>query len=287
MNLPMSYTYGLSVVTSHLAAGASVMLDRRSSFDPGFWTAASRERCTSFHGVPAAYELLRQCSHLLPDLPTLSSMTQSGGTLAPETTRWLMQSFGERSVRIHKMYGMTEATARICVLPPERLISKITSVGLPVPGGRIEIAADGEVIYHGPNVMMGYAEQRLDLTRADDLGGILRTSDIGWMDEEGFVSLQGRRGRICKIFGVRLNLDEVEAQFFAGRDAAICSAEGQLIVFHDGQVTDLSDRLRSLSTALHLPPQCVSPRRLLALPRLSNGKYNYAELKILAGVSQE
>ena len=71
------------------------------------------------------------------------------------------------------MYGQTEATARISYVPPEALPEKAHTIGIPIPGGRLSIRSgsqeitepdvEGELIYHGPNVMLGYAEHHEDL----------------------------------------------------------------------------------------------------------------------------
>ena len=126
-----------------------------------------------------------------------------------------------RGGRFFVMYGQTEATARIAYVPPDRLSEKLGSAGIAIPGGRLSIEpagagtmdgpVTGEVVYEGPNVMLGYATGSGDLALGDELGGVLRTGDIGYLDEDGFLFLVGRSKRIAKVFGLRINLDEVEA----------------------------------------------------------------------------
>lgn len=122
------------------------------------------------------------------------------------------------------MYGQTEATARMAVLPPERLADKLGSAGLALPGGRLEADDDGEILYHGPNVMMGYADTADDLSRGDDLGGVLRTGDLGRVDPDGFLHITGRLKRMAKIFGIRVNLDDVERMLRGSGPVAVTAA---------------------------------------------------------------
>ena len=109
------------------------------------------------------------------------------------------------------MYGQTEAAPRISYVPPHRLPEKIGSIGLAIPGGAVDIdPSSGELVYSGPNVMMGYALSRDDLRKPDECHGVLGSGDLGRRDEEGFVYLTGRLKRFVKLSGSRVSLDEVE-----------------------------------------------------------------------------
>ena len=94
----------------------------------------------------------------------------------------------------------------LAILPAERLPEKVGSVGFAIPGGSVAID-DGEIVYRGPNVMMGYAECRADLALGDTQGGTLRTGDLGHIDEDGCLWITGRIKREAKLFGLRVNLD--------------------------------------------------------------------------------
>src|SRR5205085_377478 len=122
--------------------------------------------------------------------------------------------------RMFVMYGQTEAGPRMTTLPPGRLAAKLGSVGAAIPGGALasqtaggettQPQITGEVIYRGPNVMMGYAETAAELARGDDNGGRLATGDLGYLDADGDLWLTGRSKRIGKVFGVRVQLDDLE-----------------------------------------------------------------------------
>jgi acyl-CoA synthetase (AMP-forming)/AMP-acid ligase II len=277
-SLPLHYSFGLSVLNSHLVAGATVMLTEAGLLERSFWTHLDAHRCTSLAAVPYQYEMLRRLRYDRSEHPTVTALTQAGGRLSPE----LIAEFSKQADRFFVMYGQTEATARIAVLPPDRLADKPGSVGVAVPGGRLEIE-DGEVIYHGPNVMMGYAETAADLARGDDLGGVLRTGDLGWLDPEGFLSITGRLKRIAKIFGVRVNLDDIERLLRDSGPVAATSGDDRVTVWAEGLDAAGCARLaRRLGAELRVHWSGFDVRGIDRLPLLATGKIDYRALEARA-----
>ena len=185
-----------------------------------------------------------------------------------------------RGARLVVMYGQTEATARIAYVPPERLGDKVGSIGVPIPGGELEVD-DGELVYRGPNVMMGYAEERADLARGDELGGVLRTGDLGYRDDDGFFWLTGRTKRFTKIYGLRINLDELEAsEREHGPIAAVGQDDERVVIFVEGRHTRTPGEVRrAMSLAYKLTPRTFDVRVVEALPLTSNGKVDYRSLE--------
>ncbi|EHR61671.1 AMP-binding protein [Saccharomonospora cyanea] len=276
-SLPLHYSYGLSVLTSHLLVGATVVLCDGGVLSPRFWRAVDEHGATSLAGVPHTYETLDGIRWRPGRNPTLRTLTQAGGRLAPR----LVRRFGELAeadgLRMFVMYGQTEATARMTVLPAERLKDKLGSVGLPIPGGRVDID-DGEVVYHGPNVMLGYAEGPEDLARGDELGGTLRTGDLGRLDEEGFLWLTGRRSRVGKVFGTRVDLDVVERALDDVGPVAALDADDRVAVWSASGAGEDEVRAR-LVREFGLPRAGFLVHHVTALPRLPNGKIDYQRLR--------
>lgn len=277
-SLPLHYSYGLSVLNSHLHAGATVVLTEASMLERAFWARLDAHRCTSLAAVPYQYEMMRRLRLNPADHPTLTATTQAGGRLRTE----LIQEFAARIGRFYVMYGQTEAGPRMATLPPHRLADKLGSAGVAVPGGRLAVD-DGEVVYHGPNVMMGYAADAADLARGDDSGGTLRTGDLGGLDDEGFLFITGRMRRIAKVFGVRVNLDDVERLL---RDCGPVAATGG-----DDRITVWAERLtdadratlaRRLGAQLRLHWSGFDVRAVDRLPLLATGKVDYRELEARA-----
>lgn len=189
-SLPLFSGYGLSVLNSHLIRGATVVVEPHGLLDREFWTSVDAFGVTSLAAVPHQYELLCRIGFDPRAHPGLKVLTQAGGRLRPD----LIQGFAAK-MRAQgtpgRMYVMYGASTRVSVLPPDRLPDKLGSVGRAIPGGSLSIE-DGEVVYRGPNVMMGYAECAADLARGDDLGGVLRTGDPGHLDEDGLLYLTGQ-----------------------------------------------------------------------------------------------
>lgn len=277
-SLPLHYSYGLSVLNSHLVAGGTVVLTDAGLLQRSFWADLYAYDCTSLAAVPYQYTMLRRMRFDRSDYPALTTLTQAGGRMAPE----LVDEFAAKMERFYVMYGQTEATARIAVLPPDRLAGKPGSVGVAVPGGRLEID-DGEVVYHGPNVMMGYADTAEDLARGDDLGGVLRTGDLGRLDPEGFLHITGRLKRIAKVFGTRVNLDDIERLLHDCGPVAVTAGDDRVIIWTETLDPSAMVRLgRRVATELRLHWSGFDVRHLDHLPILATGKVDYRTLESLA-----
>ncbi|MFI5494483.1 AMP-binding protein [Actinoplanes sp. NPDC051859] len=279
--LPLFYTYGLSVLNSHLLRGATVVLERGGMLQRDFWSAVQTHGVTSLAAVPYQYEMLRRLRFDPAVYPSLRTLTQAGGRLRPELVEDFAQRMAAVDGRLFIMYGQTEATARMTVLPSDRIADKLGSAGLPIPGGSLSIAG-GEIVYKGPNVMLGYADSAADLARGDDLGGVLRTGDLGHLDDEGFLFLTGRRKRIGKVFGVRVNLDDVERTLAAHGAVAAVAGDDKLHVFVEGADAALARSVRGeLAGFLDTHFTGLDVRGIDALPLLPTGKIDYRSLEAL------
>jgi acyl-coenzyme A synthetase/AMP-(fatty) acid ligase len=275
-SLPFHYSYGLSVLNSHLLAGGSVVLPRGGVVQTSFWSAFERHKCTSFAGVPYFYELLRRTGWLGLALSSLRTMTQAGGQLAPERALELHKQLGLRGARLVVMYGQTEATARIAWVPPSWLDDKAGSIGVPIPGGELKVD-EGELIYRGANVMMGYATELEDLALGDKLGGVLRTGDLGHRDDDGFFWVTGRSKRFAKVYGLRINLDEVEAALPVPCAAVGADERGITVFAVGGDPDELRTRL---ADRFHLRARTFDVRGVEQLPTTASGKIDYSALLV-------
>jgi len=230
---------------------------------------------TSMAFVPSQYEMLRRLRFDPAKYPTLRTLTQAGGRLRTELVTEFAQKMATVGGRLFVMYGQTEAGPRMATLPSDRLADKLGSVGPALPGGTFTIE-NGEVVYRGPNVMMGYADTAADLAKGDEQGGVLHTGDLGRIDEDGFLHLTGRSKRMGKVFGVRINLDDVEKNF----PVAAVAGDDQLIVFAQGLADSDARALRSkIADWLGTHVTGVVVRGVDALPLLPNGKVDYRALE--------
>lgn len=288
-SLPMHYVYGLSVISSHLDAGASVVLTDTSLAEKQFWLLANQYRITSLAGVPYTYEMLKRLRWQQMNIGSLRTLTQAGGKLHASLVREFALACEEKGIRFYVMYGAAEATARMAYLPPELAVNNPASIGIPIPGGEFWIEDDcghvirqpgvtGQLHYRGPNVSMGYATCAEDLVRGDERSGILATGDLAQRDQQNLYFIVGRRSRFLKLFGNRVNLEEVEQIVRStGIDCACGGDDAGLRIY----ITDASRRREALSlvqqmTRLH--SSVLHVIELEQIPRNSFGKIAYSEL---------
>jgi len=289
--LPMNYTYGISIINTHLAAGASIVLTDKALMQKEFWQQLKDFEATNFGGVPYTFEMLNRLRFERMNLPTLRCVTQAGGKLSPT----LHEKFAKWAVDAGKkfivMYGQTEATARMSYLPAEKSLEKCGSIGIAIPGGRFALLGEngseiteaemaGELVYYGDNVTMGYAECGEDLVKGDDRGGRLETGDMAKFDKDGYYYIVGRKKRFLKIFGNRVNLDETERLLkteFPNCDFACAGVDDKMSVFvTDEKIKDavlpfLTDKLKFHASAFKI---CL----INAIPRNESGKVLYKDL---------
>lgn len=283
--LPLHYSYGLSILNSHLAAGAAVVLTDLSVADECFWDLAARAGATNLAGVPYTFDLLDASGFERRDLPSLRFVTQAGGRLAPDRVA-SYAALGRRSGwDFFVMYGQTEATARIAYLPPDRAASRPESIGIPVPGGHLHLEpvpgidepGVGELVYTGPNVMMGYAESAADLAAGAELDR-LRTGDLARRADDGLWEITGRLNRYAKVFGLRLDLDRIENHLAdAGIRARVVATDQHVHVFVDRPRT-VARATAAVGRLVSLPPTALTVSRVDTFPRTPSGKTDYATL---------
>ena len=283
--LPLHYCYGLSVLHTHLLRGASVVLTTLSVVDRCFWDLCVARGVTSLAGVPHTFELLERVGFDPGQLPTLRRLTQAGGRMPPDRVRRLAESGRAHGVDLVVMYGQTEATARIAYLPPALAATHPHAVGIAVPGGRLRLepadAEVGELVYAGPNVMLGYAEGPADLA----LGKLveeLRTGDLARITPEGLVELVGRTSRFVKVCGLRLDLDRMEQVLSDAGIDALCAADGETVVVAVvGGPTEVRTARGLLTAATGVLSASFDVHPVTVLPRLASGKPDHAAVTAL------
>lgn len=285
--LPMSYCYGLSVIHSHLLRGAGLILTPHSVVDAEFWELFRRFGGTSFAGVPYTFELLDRVGFDSFDLPSLRYLTQAGGHLPPDRVR-RFATLGERhGWEFYVMYGATEATSRMAYLPPELAASHPSSIGLPIPGGSFTIEpidgwdelGVGELVYRGPNVMMGYAHDRSDLASGPGVDA-LHTGDIARRGGDGLYEIVGRASRFAKLFGLRIDLQRVESALRDRGISAFCADDdGTLAVAATAPEAVVT---AAAAEATGLPPSAIAVVTVPELPLLPSGKPDYPTVRQLA-----
>jgi len=289
-NLPFYYSYGLSVLNTHLAQGASIIVTEHSMFSKEFWELFKKEQVTTLNGVPYHYEMLKRVGMMKMELPSLKYMTQAGGKLNQKLVKEYTQWAYEHKVDFFVMYGQTEATARISYLPKERTMEKISSIGIPIADGRLfiqdvnsgklidDVEKDGELIYEGNNVMMGYATNLEDLVKGDELNGKLATGDIAQKDKDGFFYITGRLKRFIKMQGNRIGLDEVEHYLKSKSYDVLCTGMDNKLMIGVRQEDKAKEILKVVTKAFNLHHSVVKVQYIQKFPVSKTGKIQYEEL---------
>lgn len=288
--LPMYYSFGLSIINSHLLKGATILLTDKTYAQREFWNFLRENEATSMAGVPYTWEMLRRLRFFRMDLPSVKTMTQAGGKLNAEIAREYIENAHQTGRQFIIMYGQTEATARMSYLPWEKAIDKCGSVGVAIPGGRFELVdpagnvitkpnTDGELIYYGDNVSMGYAECAADLLKGDENCGRLATGDIAHRDEDEFYYIIGRLKRFVKIWGNRCNLDQIEQLVKTVTTNCACVGVDDLVTIYTTQQGVEQDIKQWLTAKTGLNSRAFAVRVIDVIPVSESGKIDYSALQ--------
>lgn len=251
-SLPMCYAYGLSVINTYLYAGASIVLTDIKIIHSDFWRLIKEKCVTSFSGVPYMYKLCQKMNVFSSDFPNLKILTQAGGKLDCDLQEYYGKYCVEFNKKFYIMYGQTEATARMSYLQPDKMLTKAGSIGKPVRGGEFLIFSErcqkinkpyeqGEIIYKGRNVYIGYSYTYMDLDKSEETNNVLHTGDYGYFDSEGYWYVTGRKDKYVKLMGKRIDLAHMEHILFEHYgEKYICSIGNEKInIFGEGDENEI------------------------------------------------
>jgi len=295
--LPVSYCFGASVLHTHLWQGGAVVFDSRFTFPDKVLRAIAHYGCTSFAGVPTAYQILLRRSNIrsIP-LPSLRRFLQAGGALGVASIRQMRAIVPHAGFFV--MYGQTEATARISCLPPERLADKAGSVGVPLDNVMVRIVGadgedvpageSGELCVAGKSISAGYLDEPEE-TRRRFRGGWLATGDIASRDADGYLWITGREGEFLKMCGIRVGFAEIEASVAAVPGVLECAAlavphaeAGEALALFVVAAAEADDVIAAVRRGLPAKCICDSITRVAQLPRNAHGKLIRSQLPRLA-----
>ena len=289
-SLPMYYSFGMSVINSHLIKGATLLLTDKAVIQREFLTFLKERKATSIAGVPYTYEMLRRLRFLKMDLPELKTMIQAGGKLNANIVKEYVKAAQANGKEFIVMYGQTEAAPRMSYLPFDKALEKYASIGIAIPGGKLSVRdvndneitkpdTDGELIYEGPNVCMGYAECIADLAKGDENNGVLHTGDVAKFDSDGYFYITGRMKRFVKVWGNRCNLDATEQLVKAIITSCACvGVDDKISIFvtEDG----LDEKIKTyLCDKTGLNIRAFEVKVVDAIPTLPSGKLDYQTMQ--------
>jgi len=224
--MPMGYSYGLSILNTHLQKGAKIVFNKSTILEKDFWQKIIKHKVNSFGGVPEFYEFLKRIDFQKYFYTSIKYLTQAGGKLNEETLKYFGNICKKKRIKFYVMYGQTEASPRMTLLSWNMFFKKINSIGKPLKGYKISLVSknnklvrktnqEGEIVFHGNNVSLGYAKNLKDLRNGDINKKILYTGDIAYRDKDNFYYIVGRKKRFIKLFGKRFDLKEIEDFLFS------------------------------------------------------------------------
>jgi O-succinylbenzoic acid--CoA ligase len=188
--LPVAHVGGLSVLVRSAAFATTAILHER--FDAAAVAGALRDRDVTMVSLVATM-LARLLEAGLEQPPALRCALLGGGALPPA----LAEQAAAAGIPVAQTYGLTEACSQVTTSE----IGEPETAGRPLPGTRVEVSAEGEILVAGPTVAPGAAGE----------DGVLRTGDLGALDEAGRLTITGRRADTIVTGGENVAPAEVEA----------------------------------------------------------------------------
>lgn len=287
--LPFNYSYGLSIIHTHLHVGGLIVMNNNSLAENAFWVKLEKYLPNHMGGVPFTYEILKRFENRFFEINTIKTLTQAGGKLSNELVRHFAEKSHQNQVDFFVMYGQTEATARISYLTTQDAILKPDSIGKAIPAGKLSLldnenksvnseGIEGQIVYEGENVSLGYAMSAEDLNLGDINFGRLLTGDLGKFDSEGFFYITGRISRIAKIHGVRINLQEIDDYLSTLNVVSATVSDDLKIYVYIERGVDEAEMSMKISQFLNIRISALEIRILPILPRTISGKIDFAKL---------
>lgn len=274
--MPPNYTYGLSIINTHLYRGGNLVITNKSVFEKGFWELVKKFKVTNINGVPYFFEILKKLKISKERMPYLKFFTSAGGALDNKLYEYFKNFILKSKIKFFCMYGQTEATSRISILPYQDFFKKFGSIGKVLDGGSLYIDKNkdvGELYYKGKNVCLGYAQNYNDLKKDDENKGILKTGDIVKKYKNNFY-IVGRKKRFAKVYGHRINLDDIQKKLQDLSLKCVCIEKNNLVYI----LTDNKKNINKIK--IELEEQKLNPNyfKVILVNRFiynSNGKISY------------
>ena len=283
-SLPLNYIYGLSVLNCSLESRSKFVINNSSWIERNFWIDVESNKVTDLSGVPFMFQALKRLNISKKILDNLKCVNQAGGRLEPNLTEFFVNFFQSKNINFYTMYGATEASPRISYVPPEKAKEKIGSVGIPIDIGKVytdnrDKKSLGEIIYEGKNVCMGYAFTRNELALNDINKGILKTGDIGYIDNDGYLTITGRKKRFVKIYGVSVNLDKIESELKKiSEDLAVIGKDDLILILLANSMKNHSDLKNELKNNINFPLRAIKIKNVGTIYKNSSNKLDYAKM---------
>ena len=285
LNVPINFVYGFSIFTTNCMRAGRMVCTDKDIMQKAFWDEMEEYGYSTLGGVPFLYENLNRIGFFRKNSQSLRYLTHTGGVINGELRKTIFTYCLEFEKQFFAQYGQTEAGGRMAYLTTDGLLEEETSIGTPVYGGNFSIDPDtNELLFSHTSIFGGYAHTLQDLTSYEQ-PAVLRTGDTAKKEDNGIYSITGRIKRIMKLFGIRLNLDEVEFilknELEGNTFICLNSNDKKIIVLYDNQEIDPKAITEIIKNKLRINPQYVHTEHIESFPLSQNGKINYPLLQNL------
>lgn len=285
LNVPINFVYGFSIFTTNCMRAGRMVCTDKDIMQKAFWDEMEEYGYSTLGGVPFLYENLNRIGFFRKDSQSLRYLTHTGGVINGELRKTIFAYCLEFEKQFFAQYGQTEAGGRMAYLTTDGLLEEETSIGTPVYGGNFSIDPDtDELLFSHTSIFGGYAHTLQDLSSYEQ-PAVLRTGDTAKKEDNGIYSITGRIKRIMKLFGIRLNLDEVEFilknELEGNTFVCLNSNDKKIIVLYDNPEIDPQTITEIIKNKLRINPQYVRTEHIESFPLSQNGKINYPLLQNL------
>ncbi|WP_080779199.1 AMP-binding protein [Chryseobacterium phocaeense] len=285
LNVPINFVYGFSIFTTNCMRAGRIVCTDKDIMQKAFWDEMEEYGYSTLGGVPYLYENLNRIGFFRKDSASLRYMTHTGGVINAELRKTIFNYCHEFEKQFFAQYGQTEAGGRMAYLTTDGLLEEETSIGTPVYGGSFEIDSEtDELLFLHSSISGGYANKLEDLANYEQ-SKLLRTGDTARRGQNGLYYITGRIKRIMKLFGIRLNLDEVEFilknELEGNTFVCLNANDKKIIVLYDNKDIDPQIITETIKNKLRINPQYVRTEHIESFPLSQNGKINYPLLQNL------
>tara|TARA_B100001971_G_C18212500_1_gene551656 strand:- start:316 stop:1713 length:1398 start_codon:yes stop_codon:yes gene_type:complete len=288
--MPSSYSYGLSIINTHLFKGASIITTKYTFFEKKFWFLFKKYKPDNLNGVPFIFEILKKIKIENFNLSKLKYVTQAGGKLDNNLIIHFNNLFKKNNIRFYTMYGQTEASPRMSYLNYDMIEKKLGSIGRAIKNGKFYLVDSqkknitkkntiGELAYKGKNIMIGYANKSNDLEIMQK-NKILYTGDLAKKDKDGYYYIVGRKSRFIKLFGSRISLDDLENKIKEDFEEVACTGEDNKIIIFLTKKNNIEKIISKLFNNFRIKKNIIEFKLIKKIPKNNNGKIKYSSLKM-------
>ena len=287
-SLPWSYSYGMSIINTHIYKGASILITKKSLLDKEFWNLLIFGKVTNFNGVPFLYEIIKKIGFEKLFNSNLRFITQAGGKMNINLFQEIIKLCCKKKIKFFSMYGQTEASPRMSFIEKTRKKTEANCIGKSIFGGSFylrdknnkkvkKIRQEGELIFKGKNIFVGYSKSFKDLNKNKTIN-VLKTGDIGFFDRDKNYYLTGRKSRFIKFAGIRTGLDTIEEKLRLRNIVCATLNHKDILYIFIENINKINDLKKIISKIIKIRHNEFELKYLNNFPRNSNNKMAYNKL---------